>query len=88
MNPSTYNDRLELRSVTVGGVRECQLRTLGSANFPEGITITISVTAKDALNNGKETTTSVTVLVGVLAPQFYQSVYHGAMPEKNQPQQT
>ena len=88
MNPSTYNDRIELRTETVDGVLQCQLRTLGPGNFPGDITITITITAKDAVNNGLDTVATISVLVGVRPPQFYQSSYQGAMPEKNRPQQT
>ena len=65
-----------------------ETRTLGPGNFPEDITITITITAKDAVNNGQDTVATISVLVGVRPPQFYQSSYQGAMPEKNRPQQT
>ncbi|KAL8559708.1 hypothetical protein ACOMHN_002241 [Nucella lapillus] len=89
VSPNSYNNRIELRSQTVSGVRECQLRTVGSASFePEGQTISITVLARDATNGGQVTSRTVQVLIGIRPPQFYQSSYQGAMPEKNLPQQT
>ncbi|XP_076470425.1 neural-cadherin-like [Babylonia areolata] len=87
VSPSAYNDRIELLSQTVSGVRQCQLRTVGSGLFlPERQTIRISVAARD--DSGTTTTAVVSVLIGVQPPQFFQPRYQGGMLENNRAQQT
>ncbi|XP_070195283.1 uncharacterized protein [Littorina saxatilis] len=82
VSPNQYEDRIEVRMTDVGNVRQCEIRTVGTANFDPD-TITINVAARDRDTGGKEVTTTVSVLVGLRPPQFYSSSYQGAILENN-----
>ncbi|XP_025076335.1 protocadherin-like protein [Pomacea canaliculata] len=88
VNPSNLRSRFTLIEVGTSGARSCEIRTVGSAQFPQGQEITITVTAKD--NNdatASPTTTTVSVLVGFRSPQFMEILYEGYAQENNQPLQ-
>ncbi|PVD20719.1 hypothetical protein C0Q70_18878 [Pomacea canaliculata] len=88
VNPSNLRSRFTLNEVGPSGARSCEIRTVGSGQFTQGQPISITVTAKD--NNdatASPTTTTVSVLVGFLPPQFMELFYEGYAQENNQPMQ-
>lgn len=88
VNPSNLRSRFTLNEVGTSGARSCEIRTVGSGQFTQGQPISITVTAKD--NNdatASPTTTTVSVLVGFLPPQFMELFYEGYAQENNQPMQ-